>query len=430
METTPEFQPTLKRELGLLGVTLCGIGIILGAGIYALVGKAAGMAGNGVWLSFLIAAIVAAFSGLSYAELSSMYPKAGAEYVYTKNAFGRRMAFFIGWMVIFSGVIAAPAVALGFGGYLNAITDLPIIPSALGIIFLLCLVMFWGIKESAWLAIVGTLIEAGGLLLIVFIGLPYLGSVDYFEFPEINHIISAAALIFFAFIGFEEITRLSEETRNPGKNIPRAVIIAIFVSVILYVLVALSAISVVGWEGLGMSDAPLAEVASVEMGEEEFLLLAVIALFATGNTVLLVMIAASRIVFGMGRDKSLPVHLGKIHKGRRTPWVAIAAVGIVAALFVLIGEIEMVANLTNFTIFVTFMAINAALIWLRYKQPNIERPFRTPLNIGWFPILPVFGFITSLFMLLYLGTEIIMYGMMLVILGFVVYEVLEMLKKK
>ena len=430
MEPRPEFEPTLKRELGLLEATLCGVGIILGAGIYALVGKAAGMAGNGVWISFLIAAVVAAFSGLSYAELSSVFPKAGAEYVYTKNAFGRRLAFIVGWMVIFSGIIAAPAVALGFAGYLNALIDAPIIVSAIAIIILLSFVMFIGVKESAWLAMVGTIFEAGGLILIIFIGIPYLGSVDYFELPEFNGILAASALIFFAFIGFEEMTRLSEETKNPEKTMPKALIIAIAVSAVLYVLVAISAISVLGWEKLGASEAPLAEVAAVGFGSDAFVLLSIIALFATGNTVLLVMMAASRITFGMGRDKTLPSILGKIHKGKRTPWIAIAVVGIISAMFVLLGEIEVVASITNYTVFVTFMAVNAALIWLRYKKPDMERPFKTPINIGWFPVLPVFGFLTSLAMLFYIGTEALIYGTSLLILGVIAYEVLERFKHK
>ncbi len=138
----------LKRELGLFEVTLSGVGIIVGAGIYALIGKAAGLAGNSVWLSFAISALIAVFTRLSYAELSSMFPKAGAEYVYALNAFGKRAAFVAGWLIIFSGVIAASTVALGFAGYFDALFDFPPVLSAIILIAVLSFIIFYGIKES------------------------------------------------------------------------------------------------------------------------------------------------------------------------------------------------------------------------------------------------------------------------------------------
>ena len=146
----------LKKELGLTEAVLCGIGIILGAGIYVIIGPAAGLAGNALWLSFLLASTVAAFTGLSYAELSSMYPKAGAEFEYTKNAFGRRIGFFVGWMTIIAGVVSASAVALGFAGYLFNLSPLiglpqiPVVAAAILLIILCSFVVFIGIKQSAW----------------------------------------------------------------------------------------------------------------------------------------------------------------------------------------------------------------------------------------------------------------------------------------
>jgi len=196
----------LKRELGLLEVTLSGVGIILGAGIYALIGRAAGLAGNSVWISFAISAFIAIFTGLSYAELSSMFPKASAEYEYTLNAFGKKLAFIIGWLIILSGIIGASTVALGFGGYFKALFNMPVITSALVLIIALSFLLFWGIKESAWFAVVATLIETSGLIIIIFIGVPYLGNVDYFEMPMgLAGVFQASALVFFAYTGFESI---------------------------------------------------------------------------------------------------------------------------------------------------------------------------------------------------------------------------------
>ena len=420
----------LKRELGLFEATLCGVGIILGAGIYALVGKAAGLAGNAVWLSFLIASVIAMFTGLSYAELSSLFPKAGAEYVYTSEAFGKRSAFIIGWLIILSGIIAGATVAIGFAGYFSALFNTPLIPVALGLILAISFIIFYGIKESVWFAIIFTLIETGGLLLIIFIGLPYFGKINYFEMPSLGGIFSAAALIFFAFIGFEGIVRLSEETKHPEKIVPKALVLAIIITTTIYILVALSSVSVIDWKILGTSNAPLADIASMALGNNAFITLSIIALFATANTVLLFFLATSRIVYGMAREGSLPPVLSKIHFKRRTPWVAIAIIMIFSMLVALIGDIEMVANITNFTVFVTFIIINLVVICLRYTKPEVERTFKTPINIGKFPVLPVFGAASCAFMLTNLSLQVIIYGSVILFSGFFIYEVLKIYDRK
>jgi APA family basic amino acid/polyamine antiporter len=408
----------LKRELGLFEATFAGVGVILGAGIYALIGQAAGLAGNSVWISFGLAALIAIFTGLSYAELSSMYPKASAEYEYTNNAFGGRLAFVIGWLIIFSGVVGASAVSLGFAGYFNVLFDIPMIYSALVLIVILSFILFYGIKESAWVAILFTLIEAGGLILIFFIGLPFFGNVDYLEMPNgLKGIFEASSLIFFAFIGFEGVVRLSEETRNPEKNIPLALILSLLISIILYISVAFSTVSVVGWERLSQSDAPFATVAFVAMGDDAFVLLSVIALFATANTVLLMLLGASRMAYGMANSFSLPNTFAKVHPTRRTPWIAIFSVTVLAVLFLFTGNIAFLANVTNYTLFLTFIVINAAVIWLRYKEPQLTRPFRTPINTGKLPVLPIIGLLSCMFMLLQMDTPILIMGVSLTIVG-------------
>jgi transcription elongation GreA/GreB family factor len=195
----------LRRELGLVAVTLSGVGIILGAGIYVLIGKAAGLAGNAVWISFAFSALIAVLTGLSYAELSSLFPRASAEYEYTKRAFHDRIAFIVGWLVILSGLIGTSTVALGFGGYLGDLCGIQPLVSAVILIAALSLVIFCGIKESAWFAIISTLIEAVGLVFIIFIGIPFLGNVDYFEMPHgFKGVLEASALIFFAYIYITE----------------------------------------------------------------------------------------------------------------------------------------------------------------------------------------------------------------------------------
>lgn len=412
----------LKRELGLFEVTLSGIGIILGAGIYALIGKAAGLAGNSVWMSFAFSALIAVFTGLSYAELSSMFPKAGAEYDYTLKVFGKMVAFVIGWLIIFTGVIGASTVALGFGGYFNALFKAPIIPPALILIIALSFIIFYGIKESAWFAILFTLIEAGGLILIFFIGLPYLGNVDYLDMPNgLKGVFEASALVFFAYIGFESIVKLSEETRNPERTIPGGLILALLLSIVLYILVAFSAVSVAGWERLGESEAPFADIAFIALGDDAFTVLSVIALFATANTVLLMLLGASRITYGMAKSFSLPPIFARLHPSRKTPWVAVFTLMVLSMLFVFAGDITLVANTTNFAVFLTFIVINATMILLRYRHPEMRRPFRVPLTIGKLPVLSLLGLVSCIFMLIQLDAQVIVMGTVLTVLGGLFY---------
>jgi APA family basic amino acid/polyamine antiporter len=408
----------LKRDLGLFEVTLSGVGIILGAGIYALIGKAAELAGNSVWIAFALAALIAVFTGLSYAELSSIFPRASAEYEYTNRAFGKRLAFVIGWLIIFSGVIGASTVALGFGGYFEALTGASAPPSAVLLILALSIILLWGIKISAWFAIVFTLIETVGLLIIICIGVPHLGSVDYLDMPNgLRGVFEAAALIFFAYMGFEEMVKLSEETRDPERNMPLALMAALAITILLYILVALSVVSVVPPEVLAASAAPFAEVAAEALGPEAFVVVSAIALFATANTVLLMLLAASRIAYGMAESASLPTVLGRVHPGRRTPMVAIVAVMLLSIAFLFSGDIAFVASANDFILFATFVVINASLITLRRKEPELPRPFRVPFAFGWVPVLPVLGILTCLFLIVHLDGAAILLGLGIAVVG-------------
>ncbi len=408
----------LQRELGLPAVTLSGIGIILGAGIYALLGEAAGMAGNAVWLTFAIAAAIAAFSALSYAELSSIFPRAGAEFEYVSHAFGRRLAFVVGWLIILSGILGAATVSLGFAGYFSELVGLPVIPSAILITLVLAGILLIGVRETARAAIVMTLIEAGGIVMVILIGLPYLGRVDYFAMPQgIPGLLQASALVFFAYMGFEEIVKLSEETKNPERTIPLALMIALAVSILLYILVALSVVYVEHPEVLDASAAPFAEVAAEALGPEAFVVVSAIALFATANTVLLMLLAASRIAYGMAESASLPTVLGRVHPGRRTPMVAIVAVMLLSIAFLFSGDIAFVASANDFILFATFVVINASLITLRRKEPELPRPFRVPFAFGWVPVLPVLGILTCLFLIVHLDGAAILLGLGIAVVG-------------
>lgn len=410
----------LKNELNLLEITLVGIGNILGAGIYVLMGKAAGIAGNMVWFSFLFAGATAALSALSYMELASMYPRAGAEYEFVKRAFGERVGLFVGLLVIYFVVITSSAVALGFGRYFSTLFGSGYLTGTIGLFIFLSLIIVYGIKESARLAILISLIEVSGLLIVIYSGLPYLGTVNYLEFPDLSGIFEASTLVFFAFLGFEDIVRLSQETKEAEKTTPKALLIAIFFTVFLYICAAVTVVSVLDFRVLGISEAPLADVAEVSLGNDAFTLVSWIALFSTMNTVLVVMLGGSRIVYGMAYSGSLPKSLSRVHRTYHTPWVAILGIACLSILFVPFRDITIVANIANFMIFIVFFMVNLSLIKLRYTDPERNRSFKVPLNIGRFPLPPFLGVLSIIFLFSRLSLEVITYGFVLTGFGILI----------
>lgn len=415
----------LKREVGFWSATIYGIGIILGAGVYALVGEAAGLAGNSLWLSFVFGAAVSAFTGLSYMELISMFPRAAAEYTYVKNAFkSKLLAFDIGWVEIFADVIATAAVALGFAGYFHALFGAPIVLVALALIFIMSIVNFWGISESAKINAIFSMIEVGGLVFVILLALSFghFGSVNYLEMPRgMTGTLAAAALIFFAYIGFEDLANIAEETKSPRKVLPKALIASVAITTVIYILVGASVVSLVGWQQLAESKAPLALAVSSVLGGRAFWLMSFVALFATANTVLVSLIVGSRMMYGMSADGSLPRIFSRIHKKRRTPIIAVFVTMALSMAFVVLGQIDLVASVADFGIFLLFIFVNAAAIMLRYRMPNAKRDFRTPLNIGRFPLVPLFGLLTSLILASHLSFEAMLIGAGVALAGVVAY---------
>jgi APA family basic amino acid/polyamine antiporter len=411
-----------------------GVGLTLGAGIYALIGDAAGIAGNSVWVSFILAAVASVFTGLSYAELSSMYPKAAAEYSYTKNAFKNNfVAFLVGWLTLFVAIIAASTIAVAFGGYFASLFDTPILISAILVLVILSFVNFIGIRESSSMNIIFTLIEVAGLCLVIWVGFAIFGNaqINYFEAPNgLKGIFSAFTLVFFAYIGFENIANVAEEIRNPKKVLPRAIILSISITAIIYILVSISAIRVLDWQELGASIAPLADVIKKALGSQAQIGLSLIALFATTNTILIMLVSGSRILYGISRDKSLPLIFGIIHSRRKTPWIAVTVIGALAVVFTFAGDLATIANISVFIIIMVFIVVNFSLIWLRLKEPQIERPFKVPLNVKNFPILPVLGIITPIVGVLQFDTYVVLMGVGVVLSGAGFYFVYNKIVKK
>ena len=252
--------------------------------------------------------------------------------------------------------------------------------------------MVLGVRETVLVAVVMTLIEAGGLVFVILVGLPDVGSRDLLDAPDgAFGVMPGAALVFFAFEGFEQIPILSEETRDPTRTIPRAILIAIAVATVLYALVAVTAVSVVDWRTLAASDAPLADVAGVAVSGRAADVLSTVALFATFNTVLLMLATAARRAYGMAGRGMLPAVFHIVGPRRHTPSVGTLAVTSGAGVLALVGDIRFVAQASNFAVFVAFVMVNATLIWLRYRRPEPPRPFRAPLAIGPAPVSALLG---------------------------------------
>jgi APA family basic amino acid/polyamine antiporter len=359
---------TLERTLNLWQVSVAGIGVILGAGVYALIGPAAGLAGDALWLAFVVAGLVAGLTAYSYARLGAMRPKASPEFQYTALAFGPRIGFVAGWLMLVADVCAAGAVALGFGGYLAHFAGTPVVLNALALLALMGVFAYAGVARSIGLALALTAVEAAGLLFVVVVGVPSWSAGPHLLPPtELGGISAAAALIFFAYLGFDDLANLAEEMREPARDLPRALAIAIASSTLIYVAVALSATAVAGWRALADSPAPLAVVVRRALGARAEAVMTAIALAATANTVLLLLVAAARSIYGMSAAGALPSRLGRVG-GRAVPTAATAAVLITAGALVLLGDLRQVATLTDAAVLVSFVLVNASLGWLAVRR--------------------------------------------------------------
>jgi APA family basic amino acid/polyamine antiporter len=415
----PGAAPGLARTLSFGQLTASGVGIIIGAGIYVLLGTATAEAGAGVWISFLVAGALSALTALSYAELASMYPNAGAEYDYTRRVAPAWVAFTIGWVMILGLVIAAAAVSLGFASYLRYFVG---VPQRLGAWMLLAFVgavALAGIQQSARLIVVLSTIQVVGLLAIVVIGIPHIGEHSLIAGSSTSGVVTAAALVFFAFVGFDEVITLAEETVDPARTVPRALLTALGVSTALYVGVAIAGVSVLGPAALGSSEQPLADVMAAAIGSRSAGVVAVVAMLATTNTALLAITASSRLQYGMADTGALPEVFGRISR-RRAPWVAVVLAVAVAAGFAGIGELSLVASVTDFAVYVVFIAVNVTVILLRFWQPKRRRPFAIKGSVRRVPIAPALAIATIAVLVVFLEPAAIALGVTVTATGAVI----------
>lgn len=381
----------LKRTLGLTEVVFFASGVILGAGIYTIIGKAAGASGYMLWLSFIIAAVTALLTVFAYAELSSMFPSSGGEFTFVNNAVGIKWAFVVGIIVALSGIVSSATISLGFAGYLSGLLSFPVSIAALGIIAIILLINILGIKHSSVVNIVFTILETGGLLFVIYTAAPELGTVNYLETPptNINGLLAGAAICFFAFTGFEDAIKLAEEAKNPEKNIPKALFISSAIVMTIYLCVAFVVVGMIPIDELAHSDEPLSAVVEKRFGTTGATIIAIIALFSTSNSLLSNMLGSSRVIYTMGKENKKLNIFSRILEKRQTPVFALLTAAIIAGLFSLIGDIKLVALITNFLVFITFIIINVTVIYLRVKQKNLVRPFKIPGNIKGIPVISI-----------------------------------------
>jgi basic amino acid/polyamine antiporter, APA family len=390
----------LQRRLSLPLLVLYGIGITIGAGIYVLIGAVAGHAGSYAPWSFVLAAVVMAFTVGSYAELTTRFPVSAGEAAYVRAAFRSRAASTLtGLLTIVIGIVSSAAVALGAAGYIAQFTDLP--PSAVVALLLAVLgaVAAWGILESVLLASLFTLIEAGGLLVIIIAGLqaqvPLASAlaVPPLDIGTLSGIGYASLLAFFAFIGFEDLANVVEEAKVPHRDIPRAMVLTLVISTVLYVAVAAIAVAAVPVAELAASPAPLSLVFRTLAGVSPATISA-IAIVATLNTILTQMTMAARVVYGLARQGDLPGFAGRVHPKTATPLIATALIVAATLALALLVPFERLAEGTSLATLVVFALVNLALLRLRHRKIHTDGPhIRVPLWV------PAAGFVSCLAMM-------------------------------
>ena len=408
------------RVLGLHHVTASGIGVIIGAGIYILIGPATQRAGALVWMSMIVSAVVCAFTALSYMELTSMFPRAGSEHEFARQVFPEWVAFTTGWAMAVALVVAASAVSLGFARYLSEFVNIPERPGAVLLLIVVWLIALTGMQHARWLIIVLSAIQIGGLLLVVALGVDTVGDVNLWQGNGASGVLSGAAVIFFAYIGFDEVITLSEETHNPSSTIPRALFLALGISTLIYITVAVVAVSVLGVDGLANADQPLTAVMEIAIGGVAVDVVGAIALATTANTTLLASVAASRMLYSMANTGHLHPRFAEVHNGR-APRFALGVVIMGAIFLAILGGIEMLAEASNALIYVMFIVVNIVLIMLRYQRPHDHRPFRVRGDIGWLPVLPVVGILATTAMATQLDLQPLLIAFTLLATGVVVH---------
>ena len=380
----------LRRSPSLPLITFYGLGTILGAGIYVLVGKVAGAAGIYAPVSFALAAVTAGLSAFTYMELCSRYPLSGGAAVYTQKGFGLRwLSILVGFLIVLSGLVSAATIARGFVGYFRVFFEVPEAMIIIGVVIAIALLAAWGIAQSVAATAVATIIEVGGLLLIIGVAYASFGALPE-RLPELVPPIELVAwqgiflggfLAFYAFIGFEDMVNVAEEVKNPERTLPRAILLTIVISTALYLAVALAAVLVLPLDQLSASEAPLALMFEQATGASPKVM-ASISLFAVINGALVQIIMAARMLYGMSREGWLPKGIGKLNARTQTPIFATILVSLAVLVLALALPLVTLAKVTSFAVLAVFAIISLALIRLKHAGPPAGNTYTVP---AWVP---------------------------------------------
>ena len=437
LESTELETHKLRRNLGTFDVIVLGVGAMVGAGIFVLTGQAAATeAGPSITLSFAVAGVVCALAALCYAELASMVPVAGSAYTYTFATLGQLIAFIIGWDLVLEFTIGASAVAVGFAGYLNALLDqvfgvtLPdaitappgdggtVNVFAIGLVLFVGLLLIRGIGMTAKATITFVAITIAVLLLVLAVGVTDVdtGNWDpYFPFG-FSGVVGGAALVFFAYIGFDIVATTAEESKTPSRSMPLGIIGSLAIVTVLYVLVSGVLTGIAPFGDLG-GDAPIAD-AFKDLGKDWIAAIVYVgALAATLKTVMLLMLGQTRVAFAMSRDRLIPERLGRTHERFGTPHKLTMITIVVVALMAGFVPLSTLAELVNIGTLFAFMLVAAGVLYLRSADPGRERPFRTPLS----PAIPLLAIAGCIYLAVTLPADTWIRFSVWMVLGLVVY---------
>ena len=388
----------LKRALNLPLLTLYGLGSVIGAGIYALVGEIAGVAGYGAPLSFVVAAVVAGFTACSFAELAGRYPRAAGAALYVQQGFDApRLALAVGLLMTLAGTVSSAALVNAFAGYFTNYVAAPaaavVVVTAIGLAGLAA----WGIAQSVAVAATITVVEIGGLVVVIGLGLPSLAELpahgaDFLPAPVgnagIGAVLLGVTLAFYAFIGFEDMIAVAEEVQDVRLTMPRAILLTLGVSTVLYALLMTTALTTLTPAELAASSAPLADLFRAHAGGSG-LGMGIVAMFAILNGALVQIVMASRVLYGLSSRGQLPAILSRVHGGTRTPLIATAIAGGAVLTLALIGDVGGLASTTSLLILVVFAGVNLALWRIKGRLSAPEGAYTFPRAV------PAAGFVLS-----------------------------------
>lgn len=410
----------LIRALSLKDAVGVGLGAIIGAGIFVVTGVAAGVSGPAFIIGLLIAGIIAAFNGLSSAQLAAAYPHSGGTYEYGYRLLSPAFGFSAGWMFLISKLSAAGVVAIGFGSYFHQLVPQisPLLLSVIAVIFL-TVANYFGIKKVGKLNLTIVCITLLSLVYLVFSGIPYVKTENFIPFAPfgISGIAEASALLFFAYTGYARIATLAEEVRSPEKTIPKAIIITIVTAITLYAAVSVVAIGVIGTESMADSKSPLEVVAGALSGPAVKTVVTIGASTAMLGVLLSQILGVSRMMLAMGRRNDLPPIFQTIHHKYRVPHLGIIITGIIILLLTITGSFEFIVRAASFTILLYYSITNIAAL----KQPVKEQIYSK--------VIPVMGLAGCLAMSVSLPFNVIVTGVGLLIIGFLLRLLLQKTKR-